>query len=579
MKSRNNVRKLTILAQDPSVRIGGRLALAQVDVPHEEFSEGPTGYRVKVVDFDATGNVLYSSRQYERDSEGELVDPFAPPVGKRSKKAIQSWENALLSDPTFHAQNVYAIVMRTLARFEYALGRRVPWGFNGHQLHLAPHAFHEANAFYSEQDRALFFGYFKSPRSGKPVFTSLSHDIVAHETTHALLDGLRDAFTDPSTPDQAAFHEGFSDVVALLSIFSLPEIAEVALTKGNAPFRTHDGIRLTPAEYFDQQALADSILFGLGKEIGREIEDNRADCLRRSISLKSSRKYLQSEEYWEPHDRGEVFAAAMLRSFLTLWNKRIHGLGTFGRGTYNLDLVIEEGAKAADHLLTMAIRALDYCPVVDLEFGDYLAGLLTADSEAAPDDSRFQYRKLILDTFSSYGIDPPKMHTEEGTGCWMQFDRNDRIIYTKSHYDSMLHDPEEVFRFVWENRAPLEIDERGYTRIASVRPSTRQGPDGFMLRETVVEYRQIAHIFGAEAAILGIKMPKGMTTRQSITAYGGGTLIFDQYGRIKYHIAHGLGDGDRQTARLAYLWQTGQLDTPRDTRNQFAMIHRNRLHI
>jgi hypothetical protein len=32
--------------------------------------------------------------------------------------------------------------------------------------------------------------------------------------------------------------------------------------------------------------------------------------------------------------------------------------------------VVEDGTEAATHLLTMAIRALDYCPVVDLTFGD-----------------------------------------------------------------------------------------------------------------------------------------------------------------------------------------------------------------
>ena len=62
------------------------------------------------------------------------------------------------------------------------------------------------------------FGY--SAPDGHTYFC-LSHDIVVHETTHALLDGLRDSFIEPSSPDQAAFHEGFADIVALLSVFSL----------------------------------------------------------------------------------------------------------------------------------------------------------------------------------------------------------------------------------------------------------------------------------------------------------------------------------------------------------------------
>ena len=577
MAAHRNTRRLTILAQDPAVRLGGRLAFAQVDVPYEHLARGPTGYRVKVLDFDGSANVLYAPLEQVLDAKGEPRDQFAPP-SNASAEALREWEEAVLADPRFHAQNVYAIVMRVLSRFEHALGRRVRWAFKGHQLHVAPHAFREANAFYSEADRALLFGYFRSPRSGKIVFTCLSHDIVAHETTHALLDGIREGFTEPSTPDQAAFHEGFADVVALLSVFSLRKIVEVALTRGARPARTRTGIRLIPGKAVSEQGLANSILLGLGEEFGSHLEGARANCLRRSIALPPSRRYLQTGRYIEEHDRGEVFAAAMLRSFLSLWTARIAALGTFGGGRYNLDLVIEEGAKAAGNLLTMAIRALDYCPPVDLEFGDYLAALLTADAETAPDDSRFHYRRTIRQTFASYGIVVPGEGTDPSSGCWRGFPEDDRVVYARTHFDSMLHDTEEVFRFLWENRGVLGVDDRGYTRISSVRQSIRQGPDGFVVRETICEYLQVARIFGAEArTALGVERPRGMRSNQSITAYGGGTLVFDEYGRIKYHVAHRLDDGRRQSARLAYLWEKGLLDSPKDARNQFALIHRRRV--
>ena len=55
----------------------------------------------------------------------------------------------------------------------------------GHQLKVAPHAFADANAFYSRGGRGAALRLLPRARSG-PVFTCLSHDVVVHETTHAL---------------------------------------------------------------------------------------------------------------------------------------------------------------------------------------------------------------------------------------------------------------------------------------------------------------------------------------------------------------------------------------------------------
>ena len=95
---------------------------------------------------------------------------------------------------------------------------------------LFPHAMVQANAFYSPQAKGILFGYFKAEKKnqgrnlpGQRVFTCLSHDIIAHEVTHAIIDGIRTYFTEPTNPDVLAFHEAFADLTALFSHFSHQE--------------------------------------------------------------------------------------------------------------------------------------------------------------------------------------------------------------------------------------------------------------------------------------------------------------------------------------------------------------------
>lgn len=574
-----------ILAQDPGVTgPAGERVFARVEVPLERLTWGPTGYRVKVVDYDAERGVLYRAHEYREDDEGRLIDDYGASLPAPDGADRKHAEQALLDDPAFHAQNVYALVMRTLARFERALGRRVGWGFGGHQLHVAPHAFVDANAFYSREDRALMFGYFPSEGAvdGDWVFTALSHDIVVHETTHAVLDGLREGFLTLSGPDQAAFHEGFADVVALLSVFSLREVVEIALCQvDHAAGKRRKWLvrrgarRLIHGEALTTEALADGALSGLAEQFGRAIGELRANALRRSVKIEPSQTILDDPDYAEAHTRGEVLVAAMMRALLRLWRARIEELGTFDDGFYNLDEVAAEGAKVADHLLTMAIRALDYCPPLDLEFGDYLAALLTVDAEVAPDDSRYRYRDAVLDAFASFGITPPADRTD-AQGCWSGFEDQAQIQYRRTNFESMLRDAEEVFRFIWENRKVLHVDDRSDTEVVSVRPSVRAGPEGFVLRETICEYICRADIFGSE---LGNTCdvdprPEGIDTTTALTVYGAGTLVFDQYGQVKYHIARHLKDGVRQRRRLEYLFGAGQDDD--EGVNAFARLHRLR---
>lgn len=622
MATQNRTQRFTIIAQDPSVKVpkkdgeGRAILTAQVDVPAEVLAPGPRGYRVQVIDYNSSTGELYTALEYKTLGGGRYCDPF-----------IDESDSTLLSNPTFHAQNVYAIVMRTLARFEYALGRRVSWSFYGHQLLVGPHAFAEANAFYSKRDRALLFGYFPKLREaaaarevsgggkgGGPgkgalaaeaswVFTCLSHDIVVHETTHAIVDGLRQRYTDPSSPEQAGFHEGLADVIALLSIFSLPGVVERVIDLGQPG--AGDATRIA-LNNLTVEALRDSIVLGLAEEFGSEASNEksgvRKSALRRSVRLappaelkppRPTDYYMTREEFEEPHRRGELLVAAMMNAFLKVWAERLKALGDApgagrkprkaGRVYLDRQRVVEEGANAADYLLTMAIRALDYTPPTDLQFCDYLSAILTADYEIRPDDSKYHFRRELVESFKAYGMNPTSKGAAE-PGIWEPPDCT--LNYERTRFESLTRDPDEVFRFIWENRHELGLEEDAYTRVLSVRPCLRTNPDdGFALHETVAEYYQQLSIEADELKQFGIKAPPEMLERfkgREVTVYGGGVLIFDEFGRVKFHIRNRILNPDRQTSRLKYLWKYGYFSEPEagaETERRFAEMHRQRFNI
>ena len=116
-------------------------------------------------------------------------------------------------NPQFHQQMTYAVAMTTIEHFERAIGRRVLWraGMNlgeagrvdskyTQRLSIEPHAFAQENAFYDPRTVSLRFGYFKAaandPSDHVPgIRTHVPlDDIVAHETTHAILDGMHRRF-------------------------------------------------------------------------------------------------------------------------------------------------------------------------------------------------------------------------------------------------------------------------------------------------------------------------------------------------------------------------------------------------
>ena len=555
-------RPLTIVAQDPSVLDRhGRPLLTSVDVPAEELAPGPSGYRVRVVDYDASTGTLYAPLR-EGIHLGGFIDPYE---GKSFDQ--------LLEDPQFHQQNVYAIAMRVLGRFETALGRRVSWQFDTHQLKIVPHAFREANAFYSRDHEALMFGYFAAQKRTQPshphdrVYTCLSHDIVAHETTHALLDGVRRRFLYPSAPDQAAFHEGFADIVAILSVLSVSQLVEEVLLRGDNKEVVisvdKDDREFKPKSLRSLRSDIELIapLVSLADQMGSALGTSSRKALRASLDIEPDKTALTKQTFQEPHRRGELLVAAVMRAVMKIAKQRALSVGVEGKEQdtrrVSAKQLAECYAKAARDVLTVCIRGLDYLVPVHVSFHDYLAAILTADFELVGNDSKYGYRKRLLESFHAYGIGSV---SDDRTGVLESVDDTRWLRNDRTDHHAMMLNPDEMFRYIWENRSPLGISDDYYTRVTAVNPTLRVGPDGAMISETVVEYVQVAVLRADELHHHGLRRPRSMPGDARVKLYGGGTLIFDVRGKLKYHIRNHLDEPAFQNRIICHLWDTGQLD-------------------
>jgi hypothetical protein len=383
---RPSLRPLRIYATDPA-RGYKAARTATIGIENEPLDAGPVGARLEVVDYDAENDLFY-----------DAVDLDHPSILMQSGLAPSE------ADPHFHQQMVYAVASRTLTNFDRALGRRVSLkkGKVRDKLRLLPHAFEGENAFYDRDLHAVLFGYFSAdPAKPGPnipnqtIFTCLSHDIIVHEMTHAIVDRLRRYFLEPSNVDVLAFHEGFSDIVALLQHFSYRDLLI-------------DEIRLGGGDIVDG-----SLLVNLARQFGEATGTGKA--LRSAIDTVTPdpRRYGSVKE---PHERGAILVAAVFDGFLTTFRSRIAdlvriatgGSGKLPAGELHPDLVARiagEAAQTAQRQLNMCIRAFDYLPPVDITFGDYLRALVTADFELDPDDAWGQ-RAALIEGFRRRGIYP-----------------------------------------------------------------------------------------------------------------------------------------------------------------------------
>ena len=583
-------RAVRVYATDPS--LSARLDTAAVNevtlqIRWEELGKGPTGEYLAVEDVDPKGH-RYAPVELD-DPRLLAQDGWAPSEG----------------NPQFHQQMVYAVAMKTIQHFERALGRPVLWRPRPNpnpkksnddsrfvrRLSVRPHALRQANAFYSPEEIALLFGYFEADAAdpgdhmpGSRVYSCLSHDIIAHETTHAVLDGMHRRFNEATNPDVLALHEGFADIVALMQHFTIPGVLEqeIARTRGDIEAESMLG------------SLAVQFGYATG---GRGALRNAIGRVENGVWTRFVPDPSDLQKRLAPHTRGAVLVAAVFDAFIAIYKARTAdllriytgGTGVLPGGAIHPDLVrrlAEEASKSAGHVLDMCIRALDYLPPVDVTFFEYLRALITADYDLVTDD-RHNYRVAFVEAFRRRGVYPLDMDDPSAdtprtlsvdTLRWQGFDtaqfpRRVRAEVGEQYRGVLeglrqyaeaciyLKDRQELFEVTRTQRAVLHkqlldafkavpafaeelgLDPSHRFEVHELRRALRVDPDGRDVPQVVVALTQSELIKDADA-------PRHVFR-------GGSTLVVDlshhDLKAVKYRIVKNINSATRRRRTAAFV--------------------------
>lgn len=377
---------IPMMVDDPKFSESG---LADALIERHEFKEdyfldGPVTRRIAVLDFD--------------DKTGALLPgvPYVRPEGRIVRGSYKLTPDPKHPDPATRAFNqvsAFATVFSTIKMYEDldVLGREIRWAFDAPQLLVVPRAGKDENAYYERDSHSLQFFFFPSRQNPKEtVYTSLARDIVAHETGHAILDGIAPHLWFAITPQSRALHEAVGDLTALLVSTDSNKLCEAVLAKTNGSIK----------ESTHFSAVAEQ--FGLDRGQG---------ALR---NLYDENLVLDDRIRSEEHDLCRVLTAALYSLLVKMHEDRKQREAAAQGGEDDLYIPTRALFLAAGQFRRMTLRALDYLPPGEISFADYGRAIIAPDQAAHPDEDRerdwlrdeFVRRRMVLSP-SALVVDPP----------------------------------------------------------------------------------------------------------------------------------------------------------------------------
>lgn len=375
--------RLHMLTMDPFVARSWPASIVQerrVEFP-DPLLEGPVGRRVAILDFDSGGALLPGVRleapsgNVHRGYEwGQSALP-----NKKLPKDPKAREEAAYDRDALRAVSVFATVHRVLELFESsdALGRKIDWAFPGEQLLVVPRAGVWANAFYDRATRSLqFFSFEGLDKAGQQrwVHTAESPDIVAHETAHAILDGIAPDLYDAISPEALAIHEAVADLTAIFFTMEFSDLRRQVLEATNGDLRQP------------------TMIGTIAEEFGAELRaDGGSPHLR---SVYSARR--MDETPARPHALSEVLSGAFWDALVREYER----LGQQGQPDSSGTRFWKVSWVARRALY----RALDYLPPGDCSFADLGRAIVASDAALYQDPRDSHWRGHLVDAFVERGI-------------------------------------------------------------------------------------------------------------------------------------------------------------------------------
>ncbi len=474
-----------VYVQDPHVAESNQeLALNEIWVECEpELMAGPTNARIAVVDYDADTNKLADPAQWDPKNRRFVFE-------RNKEKVPITREHQDV--PQFHQVNVWAIIQSVLDMYEatWVLGRSAPWAFEGNRLIVVPHAGYLANAFYSRGSKSLQFYYFGP--AAKRVYTCLSHDIIAHETGHAILDGLRPLFFENSSVQTAAFHEFIADLTAIM----------ISLLNNN--------LRWEVAKVTEGDLSKDTIIAALAEEFGHYATGR--PHLRSATNEKTMDKVRGTTS---PYPWSEVMTGAMWDILSGMFAKyRAKPKESTGKLPSDKEALL----WAVNRFRRAAFQPLDFLPPADVQFSDYARAVLRADELVDPVDED-DHRGLLREVFDKRGID----YADDE-------DQTERLYLYAYDIDRVSRSRTDAYHFLHENRRQLCIPaDQDVSVVDLYRTDKTIMGGGRLPREIVLQYawREDVPLKGSQF---------GRLNGETLSMICGGTLIFDERGNVLHWV-------------------------------------------